>query len=92
MIIDMLRQSFPATFWLACVENLVTKTGKHGHTAPRRIKLELEEVKKAANGGQEKKAGASKEVVEPWLALTERKTSQQTSEGVVSKTLPTTGA
>ena len=25
MIIDMLRQSFAATFWLACGENLVTK-------------------------------------------------------------------
>jgi len=51
----------------------------------------LGEVKKAANVGQEKKAGASKEVVETWLAVAEGKTSQQTSEGVVSKTLPTTG-
>ena len=48
-------------------------------------------MKKAANAGQEKKAGA-KEVVETWLAVAEGKKSQQTSEGVVSKTLPTTGA
>jgi hypothetical protein len=48
-------------------------------------------VKKAANVGQ-KKAGASKEVVEMWLAVPEGKISQRTSEGVVSKTLPTTGA
>ena len=49
-------------------------------------------MKKAANVGQEKKAGASKEVVQNlmWLAVTEGKI--RTFEGVISKTLPRTEA